>query len=159
MKEISITGTTNKAIIDDEDFELVSSHTWSFSRKTKYPRCRIKNGKTVYMHRLIMGLKHGDKRCVDHINGNVLDNRRSNLRFCTKQQNACNKRNKALPKSGFRGVRKSSSYKWQALLNTKGKTMILGNYTNILDAAKAYDQAAIHYFGEFACTNASMGLL
>lgn len=159
MKKISITGTDDKALIDDEDFELVSSHTWSFSRKTRYPRCRIKGGKTVYMHRLIMGLKNGDKKCVDHINGNILDNRRSNLRFCTKQQNAFNKRNKKLPKSGFRGVRKCSLQKWQAVLCKNGKTIVLGSYVNIVDAAKAYDKAATCYFGEFACTNASMGLL
>ena len=159
MREIAITGTNNKAIIDDEDFELVSSHKWSFSRSTKYPRCRNKKGETVYMHRLLMGLSHGDSRCVDHVNGNVLDNRRENLRICTRQQNACNKRNKALPKSGFRGVRKCSAHRWQALLIRGGKAIMLGSYTNILDAARAYDKAAIHYFGEFACTNATMGLL
>jgi hypothetical protein len=158
MMEIEVTGTTAKAIIDDEDFSLISSHKWSFSRKTKYPRRRNKYGETVYMHRLIMGLNRGDKRCVDHINGNVLDNRRSNLRICTRQQNACNKRNKALPRSGFRGVRKTGR-RWQAVLHTEGKTKIIGSFTNILDAAHAYDKAAIKSFGEFACTNTAMGLL
>jgi hypothetical protein len=110
------------------------------------------------MHRLLMGLTHGDTRCIDHINGNVLDNRKENIRICTKQQNACNKRNKALPRSGFRGVRKSGK-RWQAVLSIKGKTKVIGNYTSILEAARAYDNAAIKYFGEFACTNAMMGLL
>lgn len=159
MREISITGTNDKAVIDDEDFELVSSHKWSFSRSTKYPRCRNKKGETVYMHRLLMGLSHGDSRCVDHINGNILDNRKVNLRICTRQQNAFNKRNKRLPKSGFRGVRKTTNNRWQALLTIGGKTKTLGSYTDIKEAAKAYDKMAMQLFGEFACTNAAMGLL
>lgn len=159
MKEIDITGTTNKAIIDDEDFPLISSHKWSFSRSTKYPRCVNKKGETVYMHRLLMGLTHGDPRCVDHINGNVLDNRKENLRLCTKQQNACNKRNKDLPKSGFRGVRKSSKNRWQAVLTIRGKTKVLGTFIEKTEAARAYDKEAIRLFGEFACTNTMMGLL
>lgn len=158
MIEIAITGTMDKAIIDDDDFPMISSHTWSFSRKTKYPRCRNKYGETVYMHRLIMGLNRGDKRCVDHINGNVLDNRRSNLRICTRQQNAYNKRNKALPKSGFRGVRKAGT-RWQALIFEQGKTKVIGSFADVLDAARAYDAAAVRCFGSFACTNAAMGLL
>ena len=105
-----------------------------------------------------MGLNRGDKRCVDHINGNVLDNRRSNLRICTRQQNAYNKRNKALPKSGFRGVRKAGT-RWQALIFEQGKTKVIGSFADVLDAARAYDAAAVRCFGSFACTNAAMGLL
>ena len=158
MKEIEVTGMNRKAIVDDADYPLLITHKWSYSRATKYPRCRDRQGKTIYMHRLIMGLTRGDKRCIDHINGDVLDNRRSNLRVCTRQQNACNKRNKALPKSGFRGVRKQHN-RWQAILTKSGKTHIIGSFADVIEAAKAYDKAAVSFFGEFACTNAALGLL
>ena len=156
MKLIDIAGTTDKAIIDDEDYEKVMQHKWSFSRSTRYPRCGTKNG-TMYLHRFVLGLTKEDKVVVDHKNGNVLDARKENLRICSRKQNSQN-RIKVLAKSGFKGVRKCWN-KWQAVIQVNGKTVVIGSYDNKIDAAKAYDEAAIKYFGEFACTNKDLGLL
>ncbi len=88
---------------------------------------------------------------VDHINGNVKDNRRENLRLATRSQNCMNRitsRNKlnGLPK----GVYSTSSGKYQAMIRTEGKLLNLGSFLYVEDAAEAYQEAAEKYQGEFA---------
>lgn len=109
------------------------------------------------MHRLIMGFpKH---MVVDHIDGDGLNNRRSNLRLVTRAQNN-RKSNSVLPrhnKSGFRGVcLEKSSKKWCAFIRTADvnrKQTRIGRFKTAEEAARAYDQAAKKFHGEFATLN------
>lgn len=109
-----------------------------------------------YLHREVMGL--GSLRDsagveVDHINGNGLDCRRSNLRLASRTENM---RNMKLPKhntSGFKGVSWLPSGRWRAAIRSNRKTMHLGVFENIEEAAHAYDSAARELFGEFARLN------
>ncbi len=107
------------------------------------------------LHRIIMNAPAG--LLVDHQNGNGLDNRRANLRLATHSQNLCNSRiNKSNCSSQFRGV---SLFRrrgvWSARIKIRGKSIFLGYFDNEIDAAKAYDRAAIKYHGEFARLNFS----
>lgn len=77
------------ALIDAEDYELVVGHRWWLST-AGYAFAKGADGRSVLMHRLLMGCARGDQREVDHHNRNRLDNRRSNLRFCTHAENMAN---------------------------------------------------------------------
>jgi hypothetical protein len=91
---------------------------------------------------------------VDHINGNGLDNRKSNLRICTHQQNCENSRKRKKSFSKYKGVYWSkNAKKWVAQITIDGKSKHLGYFELEEDAAAAYDKAAVKYFGEFACLN------
>lgn len=112
---------------------------------------------TQWLHRVIVSAPAGFD--VDHIDGNGLNNQHSNLRVCTRVQNS---RNRALDRrstSGLKGVYIRASGRWQARIKTSGRFLSLGVFDSKLEAAKAYDEAALRLYGEFARTNASLGLL
>jgi hypothetical protein len=90
MKEVTLTNGM-KAIVDDEDFELVSQHHWTafFREGTYYANASI-GGRTITLHQFLLGGREGLK--IDHKNGNGLDNQRSNLRHATHAQNMRNRR-------------------------------------------------------------------
>jgi len=139
-------------IVDDEDYELLSKHSWSLqkSHNTIYAKACI-NWKTVFMHRILMDAKSGE--CVDHKNFNGLDNRRCNLRKCDYSQNSANRRSKN--PEGIKGVSIwSEKYPYiRAKIKVKGTTHYLGRFTTYREAAIAYNEAAIKYFGEFSYQN------
>jgi len=142
------------AIVDDADCEYLNQWKWLAHKKpgTDYVE-REENGRTILMSRQIMNLDFGDCREVDHINGNGLDNRRCNLRICTRRQNQMNRR-KHKGKSCFKGVGCDGvRRKWRARIRVGGRLIHLGRFENEIDAAEAYDKAALQYFDEFACTN------
>jgi hypothetical protein len=99
-----------------------------------------------------MNCPHGLE--VDHINHDKLDNRRCNLRIVTRQQNNQNTRPKtsSTRTSAYKGVHLAKG-KWRASIHTNGTTRQLGTFTDEVAAAKAYDQAARYYFGEYAYLN------
>lgn len=138
--------------VDFEDYERLVAWSWSLS--TGYAvRSEIIRGKriVVRMHREITGAL--PEQFVDHANMERLDNRRINLRLCTREQNQANKKSQG-GRSCFKGVTWSPRCgRWQASLRFEGKRLFLGRYKNEADAAKAYDMAARHYCGEFARTN------
>ncbi len=147
-----------KAIIDDEDYVLVSRHKWHahgevdrFYAKTNiYYRDRKKE--LLGMHRLILGAK--DDEHVDHINNNGLDNRKCNLRICTNQQNHFNMKPQEDCASQYKGVCWCKRRKrWYARIKLNYKNKWLGYFDNEADAAKAYNHAATEYFGEFKRLN------
>lgn len=159
MKEIPLT-QGKVAIVDDADYELVKPYKWyaMYHGKRWYALShqvnKVKNGPTL-MHRFIMGYPSSD---IDHINLDGLDNTRLNLRLCNSSENGINRglfKNNA---SGFKGVR-FTDRGWRATLRVMQKHIHLGYYDGPEGAAAAYDQAALLYFGEFALTNAMMGLL
>ena len=145
------------ALVDDEDFEQVSQFKWhaKVDTHTVYAARNITlpNGRRTgqRLHRFILG--PNDSQVVDHRNGNGLDCQRSNIRICTQTQNAANRRKQA-SSSHFKGV---SWFKrlgnWAVKVHYNNKDIYIGNFTSELDAAHAYDAAAIKYFGEFANTN------
>jgi hypothetical protein len=117
----------------------------------------------AYLHRVIYELANGqipDKIQVDHVNRNGLDCRISNLRLATNTQNQANKGRSKNNASGFKGVSWSKRVgKFAAYIKVDGKNKFLGYFDVALDAALVYDEAVISLRGEFAKTNASLGLL
>jgi len=148
MKKIKLT-MGKVAIIDDDDYEKLSKYLWCASRARQNGRWLAaisrNKSKRVTMHRLIMG---PSKKDIDHINGNVFDNRKSNLRFATRSQNLANQPPRKSNRTGFKGVRKVNS-RYRAQLRNKH----VGYFATADSAAKAYDKAARSYWGEFAFTN------
>ena len=157
MKKIPLT-QGKFALIDDEDFELLSQHKWFAAKlgKTFYAArkiyCKPKQT-TRYMHRQI--LRPEKQKEVDHINHDGLDNRRCNLRVCTRSQNLQNQRFSRGGSSKYRGIYYSrKKNKWRAQIGIKAhKKTYLGYFDDEKEAAKAYDVAAKELFGEFACLN------
>jgi hypothetical protein len=90
---------------------------------------------------------------VDHINGDGLDNRLENLRVCRHADNLRNGRMRPNNTSGFRGVTVGKCGRWRAQIAINGKQIVLGEYFDKIEAAMAYDWAALRASGTFARTN------
>jgi len=104
-------------------------------------------GKLVRMHRIIAGANHKDE-IVDHINGNTLDNRRSNLRICSNAENGRNRGKNSNNSSGFKGVFLKRD-KWAAQIKHNGKSIHLGTFKTPEEAHLAYQRAANKLHGRF----------
>ena len=101
-----------------------------------------------YLHRIITNAPKGYE--VDHIDRNTLNNRRENLRVCTRQENSRNKTKQRNNTSGYKGVSwDKAKKKWRAFISVDKKQIFLGRYDNIEEAIKARQQADIKYFKEF----------
>lgn len=143
-----------QVIVDDDDYELLSKWKWVQSNKGYAQRAAYKKDgyTTILMHRQIMDIT--DRRRIDHINGNPLDNQRINLRVCTQRQNMQNRkpnRNKAsLP--GIKGVYPHGN-KWKVLIMINGKNKYIGLYSTIKEASEAYNTAAKVKDSQFAWQN------
>jgi hypothetical protein len=88
--------------------------------------------------------------CVDHINGNTLDNRRSNLRVCTHAENMRNRRKNSNSSSGYKGVFWDNHYKkWSSYIRVNNKRIYLGRFDDSKVAYEAYVAASKKYHGEF----------
>lgn len=151
-KQISL-GHDRYVIVDDGDYEYLSRWKWCYQpRGHGYAARNSGRSKTFHMHRVILNAPKGME--VDHINGNGLDNRRCNLRLCTKAQNQHNQRPKRQGTSLFKGVSlNSAKRKWVAQVCVNKRKLHLGYFEDETEAAHAYDQAARLHFGEFARTN------
>lgn len=167
MKEIELP-SGHRAIVDDEDYDEIIKYKWHISRtaqnRTNYVSRNItkENGKKriQMLHRYIIKAKKGEM--VDHKNRNGLDNRKENLRICTRSQNMYNQEIHKNNKSGYKGVIDISKYPsytrkkspvWAAKINVNKKRIFLGIFDTAEQAAKAYDDAAKLYHAEFSCTN------
>jgi len=148
------------ALVDDEDFDRLNKVRWQARWnpciKSFYAaRSFRKNGnfKTEIMHRIVMGAPKGV--LVDHRNsGDTLNNQKSNLRFATHIENARNgklRRNNILRLKGVRKNSNSSTY--QVRICVKGRSLHIGCFHDPEMAARAYDEAAVKHFGEFAHLN------
>jgi len=104
------------------------------------------------MHRLIMNAPEG--LVVDHIDRNGLNNRKCNLRLCTKAQNVQNSRPRRNRSSKYKGVFWNKlNKKWSASIHKGDKRIYLGGFDDEIEAALAYDRKAAELFGEFAYLN------
>ena len=154
------------AILDNEDYDMINQYKWCAnyykSIHTYYAvrNTRKTNGKqkTQLMHRVIMNCSN-DKQ-IDHINHNTLDNRKSNLRICTQNQNQYNQRLHKKTSSKYKGVylqkqkckNKVHTY-WVSYISFNGKKMYLGHSKTEIEGAKVYNKKAKELFGDFAYLN------
>ena len=152
MKEIHLYGGA-VALVDDEDFDLVSQYHWKrvgHAGKPSYAygyKIGAWKGPRIMMHRLILCVEAG--QITDHINRNGLDNRRANLRTCTYRENNINKATRP-NKTGFRGVEPiNSGARFRARVDSEH----CGTFPTAEQAARAYDCIARIRHGEFARTN------
>ena len=145
-----------ETIVDENMFEELSKHKWHIhdSRGKLYAYGYIRHlRRHVKMHRMIINAP-SDKD-VDHINGDTLDNRKSNLRLCNQSQNQANRKMNKNNKSGYRGVHwDEQGRRWKAQIKVNGKKIGLGLFYDKNEAALAYNIAAKESFGEFASLNA-----
>jgi hypothetical protein len=140
---------TDEFIIDKADYELVRQYRWGLCFGCPYsytPKMKLS--------RFLMGVL-GDKNIeVDHINRNILDNRRSNLRLANRSQNGCNRGLQKNNTSGYRGVSWSAEgNQWVAYIKHHKKSIRIGRYDTKEEAARAYNKKAIELHKEFAVLN------
>jgi hypothetical protein len=134
-------GTVLPCLIDTVDYPLVKDFRWVL--RNGYAALK----QPIYLHTLLTGCIQTDHRDLCRLN-----NRRKNLRSATTSQNVANRPLSVLNTSGFKGVRRSRT-KWRADIRQNGIKKSLGTFNNPVDAAKAYDAAALQTFGEFARIN------
>jgi hypothetical protein len=155
MKTISLTKGF-VCLVDDADHTRVSAHKWHvhIDQRGRMYAASKKSGHTIYMHRFIC--KVTDRRVkVDHRDGDGLDNRRENLRICSTAQNSMNQRkHRDGLTSRFKGVFwNKRDKKFQASIKVNGHSHFLGSFGDEIEAARAYNAAALEHFGEFALCN------
>jgi len=147
-----------EAIIDDQDYDKVSPFKWHAAMRKGiwYARTYMPgNRKTaIKMHRFILGLSSADHIQVDHVDGNGLNNTRANLRIATNSQNGMNRRKC----SGYTSIYKGVSWlkikrRWLAQIMLNKKNIRLGSFIDEKDAARAYNEAALKFFGQYARLN------
>lgn len=155
------------AIVDDEDYERVTALGGWFAgvglggRMSARRNQRIRSGRgsgartVIYLHRFILNAKPGQQ--IDHKNGDTLDNRRSNLRFCTSSQNCQNRRARSDNASGFKGVhleRRADGRAALYVVQVRGNGMhFRRRVKSAIDGARLYDEVALRFFGRFARLN------
>ena len=135
----------DRIIIDAEDLPKVGQYRW---------RCRRNSGgyvvgtgekeQKLYLHRFVMGVTDFAKK-VDHINHDVRDNRKENLRICTNRQNCMNRSGQAGEGVSYRKDRK----KWRAYINDNYKQIFLGFFPTKDEALAARKEAVEKYYGDF----------
>jgi hypothetical protein len=139
------------ALVDPEDYDVLSKCKWHAAKNgnTVYAK-RGLNSKTIFMHRAVIECKTGDE--IDHIDGNGLNNQKSNLRVASPRVNQQNQHvNK---KSGYTGVYRTKYGRFKAFIQIKGKTRYIGYFFNEVDAhnrylafARAADAYRVHPIG------------
>ena len=156
VKEIELT-RGQVTLVDDEDFERVTAQgSWCASwypKREVYAAIGSVDGELTLLHRFILTVPPGLE--IDHKNLNPLDNRRCNLRFCTRAQNSMNRRKqRGVYSSKYKGVSRSPGRtKWTAYIGWNGKKNHLGQFDTEEEAASAYNDMANELFGDFAGLN------
>lgn len=155
MREIPLTQGM-VALVDDEDYESVNEYKWCAwhddARTRVWYAVSWVDGRLTKMHQLILNRPIG--RDIDHRNSNGLDNRRANLRLCTRSQNLANmEKRRGNTSSRYKGVNfHKHTGKWRAEIGS-GSGKYIGVFATEEDAARAYNEAARKLWGEFALLN------
>lgn len=149
------------ALIDLSDAKEVLKHRWTAwankSNNIYAVQGASRNERYLRMHRLIM--RATDDQEIDHINGNGLDNRKSNLRVVTRSQNQQNRRAARTKDHPYKGVYQDpNTGRYAVLIILDGRRKHLGTYDQIEHAGWVYDYEAVIFHGPYAKTNAMMGL-
>lgn len=151
MKQIPLT-QGKFALVDDEDFDSLNEYKWCLKKGKRafYAQRGVynphtKKGESIGMHRQIMILNNKD--CVMHIDYDGLNNQKYNLKICSRAEYSRHSRNQETSKSKYKGV------SIIAAIFFENKNIELGTFATEIEAAKAYNIAAIKYFGEFAFLN------
>ncbi len=133
-------------LVSPTDAHLIEGDKWHAKVRRDAPiYClRKRNDRHISLHREILTPEDG--LCVDHVNGNGLDNRRPNIRPCTQLENSRNKKKRA--RNGYKGITLNRG-KWQARVSDKN----VGRFDSPEEAARAYDEAARRLHGQFARLN------
>jgi len=156
MKLIKLGGKkySLNAIVDDDDFDRISKYKWSVHKKGNCfyaHRGFVCNGKLkhVLMHQEILNFpKDLD---IDHINGNSIDNRKSNLRICLHQENAYNRRPNKDTETGYKDIHfVQKTHQFTVCITSNSKKHGIGNFKTLSEAIEAYNKAADKLHGEFA---------
>lgn len=154
---IEIPLTQGKVALVDDEFAFLTEFTW-FALRTKYTYYAARqtpgrNGHMIRMHNVILPPVTGFR--VDHEDHDGLNNRLSNLRFVTHQQNSQNKRiERSNNTSGYKGVSWwKSNGAFVAQIRVDGHRIYLGSFADPAAAARAYDAAALEHFGAHAFLN------
>lgn len=145
-------------LVDDCDYEELNRYRWYLnlsgyaqrnSNKAEYGNGRRK---PILMHRQIMGFSVG--MLIDHISGDKLDNRRSNLRLATRSQNSMNSKIYSNNKLGVKGIHFCKERnKFYACIRINNKGINLGRFNTIEEAVAARKRAEELHFGEFRYKN------
>lgn len=143
-------------IVDEDKKHILTDKKWRVSSRGYVVHSFRLNKKveTIRLHRLILGVTD-PSIIIDHINGNKLDNRTSNLRIVTTSQNAMNqKKTQKKTSSQYKGVSRCTDRdRWISMIKVDTKTINLGRFKTELEAAEAYNKAALIHFGEYAKIN------
>lgn len=151
----------HSVIIDADDMDLIASYKWRplknaigkfYAVTSSRAEGKVRPDR-IPMHRLLCGLSPGDSVVVDHINGDGLDNRRSNLRVCTMSENCARSRSRNVKATKYRGVYPSGKKSFRALVQLSAGDISLGIFRSPHLAALAYNKKIVEIFGEFATTN------
>ncbi len=158
MKQIKLNGkyaTDEYAVIDDQYFDEISKYIWFLSPQGYVRRDKKINGISyaIFLHKLILNTPKGFD--TDHINGNKLDNRRSNLRICKHKDNSRNAKKRIDGvTSRYIGVHYAKDRKkWVSKINVNSKRFSIGEFDKEIWAAMARDLWAKELFGKFAKLN------
>jgi HNH endonuclease/AP2 domain len=156
MKEIVLSDPDYIAQVDDGDYPLVEGRTWHTMANgyTRYAYAWNPHPVAILMHRVIMQPPSG--MAVHHIDRNGLNNRRANLRIVTYSQNVIRsgKQDRLGVTSQYKGVHfEDSRKKWKAMIMKDGKRIFLGRFADEIEAALAYDRAALELYGAIAYVN------
>jgi hypothetical protein len=154
VKQVPL-GNSGFALVDDTDYDLLMQFRWRIHRDrwNEYAKRHIRlpngNRSDQFMHNFLLQVKG-----IDHIDGNGLNNQRSNLRIATTSQNGANSRPRQSSTSKYKGVSwYEPTEKWLARITINTKRVYLGYFKTEEEAALAYNRAAIEAFGEFAKLN------
>lgn len=146
-----INGDPLQMLVSICDLPLVLEYNWYIGRPG-YPIAYIGSKKGTSIHHYLMG-SYGKDYPIDHINRNKLDNRRSNLRVCTRQENNYNRSLSKNSKYKYKGIRQENDKSWTAYCTKDGETNEVKGFADDITAAKTYDAIAETLYGEYASKN------
>lgn len=148
---IKLYNSSIEVIIDDEDYAKVSKQSWCLHHRVVVTKI---NANDVSLASFILDIKTNHYILIDHKDRDIFNNQKENLRIATQAQNNINKTKQKNNTSGYKGVCwHKNRQKWMAQISIRGIKKNLGYYFTKTQAAKAYNKAALKYYGEFAYLN------